>query len=106
MDPLAPDAPAVGCCRVWAAPPGFSTDGSSTLAAGGSIAWLTAALLSGMRLEAHLLLALAIGTRMAVLVTAMILTGRAAPTNDVPGPRRARDFAVCPHREHARVRAV
>jgi hypothetical protein len=77
-----------------------------TLAAGGSIAWLTAALLSGMRLEAHPLLALAIGTRMAVLVTAMILTGRAAPTNDVPGPRRARGFAVCPHREHARVRAV
>ena len=49
-----------------------------TLAAVGSIAWLTAALLilSGMQFEAHLLLALAIGTLMAVLPIAMILEGR------------------------------
>jgi moderate conductance mechanosensitive channel len=48
------------------------------LAAVGSFGWLTAALLilSGMQLEAHLLLALAIGTLVAVLLAAMIMEGR------------------------------
>ncbi len=49
-----------------------------TLATVGSVGWLTAALLilSGMRLEAHLILALAIGTLMAVLLIIMIVQSR------------------------------
>ncbi len=49
-----------------------------TLATVGSIGWLTAALLilSGMRLEAHLILALAIGTLMAILLIVMIVQSR------------------------------
>jgi hypothetical protein len=49
-----------------------------TLAAVGSVGWLSAALLilSGMQFQAHLLLALAIGALMALLLAAMILEGR------------------------------
>jgi hypothetical protein len=61
---LAPDAPAARLLPVSDGVAGFLHRWLVTMAAAGSIGWLTAALLilSGMQLEAHLILALAIGT--------------------------------------------
>ena len=75
---LAPDAPAVRLLPVSDRAAGFLHRWLVTIAAVGSIGWLTAALviLSGMQLQAHLMLALAIGTLMALLLIGMILEGR------------------------------
>jgi small-conductance mechanosensitive channel len=75
---LAPDAPAVRLLPVSDRVAGFLHRWLVTIAAVGSIGWLTAALLilSGMQLEAHLILALAIGTLVALLLIGMILEGR------------------------------
>jgi moderate conductance mechanosensitive channel len=75
---MAPDAPGARLLPLADRTSRFLYRWLVTLAAVGSIGWLTAALLilSGMRFEAHLLLALAVGTLMAGLLTAMILAGR------------------------------
>jgi moderate conductance mechanosensitive channel len=75
---LAPDAPGARLLPLADRAARFLYRRLVTLAAAGSVAWLTAALLilSGMRLDAHLLLAVAVGTLMAALLSAMILAGR------------------------------
>ena len=75
---LAPDAPGARLLPLGDPAARFLHRWLVTLAAVGSVAWLSAALLilSGMQLEAHLILALAVGTLMAALLVAMILTGR------------------------------
>ena len=75
---LAPDAPGARLLPLSDRAARFLHRWLVTLATVGSVGWLTAALLilSGMQLEAHLILALAIGALMAVLLSAMILAGR------------------------------
>jgi small-conductance mechanosensitive channel len=75
---LAPDAPSARLLPLSDRAARFLHRWLVALATVGSVAWLTAALLilSGMQLEAHLVLALAIGALMAVLLSAMILAGR------------------------------
>ena len=96
---LAPDAPGARLLPLSDRTARFLNRWLMMLAAIGSVGWLTAALLilSGMQLEAHLILALAIGALMAVLLSAMILAGRplvaAALVGDDPttaGPVRLR----------------
>jgi moderate conductance mechanosensitive channel len=75
---LAPDAPSARLLPLSDQAARFLQRWLVTLATVGSVAWLSAALLilSGMRLEAHLILALAIGTLIALLLVAMILASR------------------------------
>jgi small-conductance mechanosensitive channel len=75
---LAPHAPAVRLLPMSDRAAGFLHRWLVTIAAAGSIGWLTAALLilSGMQLQAHLILALAIGTLITLLLLGMILEGR------------------------------
>jgi hypothetical protein len=75
---LAPDAPGARLLPLGDRAARFLHRWLVTLAAVGSVAWLSAALLilSGMQLEAHLILALAVGTMMAALLVAMILAAR------------------------------
>jgi small-conductance mechanosensitive channel len=75
---LAPEAPGARLLPLGDGAARFLHGWLVTLAAVGSVAWLSAALLilSGMQLAAHLLLALAVGTLMALLLMAMILSGR------------------------------
>ena len=75
---LAPDAPGARLLPLGDGAARFLHRWLVTLAAVGSVAWLSAALLilSGMQLAAHLILALAVGTLMALLLGAMILSGR------------------------------
>jgi hypothetical protein len=75
---LAPDAPGARLLPLADPAARFLHRWLVTLAAVGSIGWLSAALLilSGMQLEQHLLLALAIGTLVALLLAVMILQGR------------------------------
>ena len=75
---LAPHAPAVRLLPMSDRAAGFLHRWLVTIAAAGSIGWLTAALLilSGMQLQAHLILALAIGTLITLLLVGMILEGR------------------------------
>jgi moderate conductance mechanosensitive channel len=96
---LAPDAPGARLLPLSDQAARFLYRWLVALAALGSVGWLTAALLilSGMKLEAHLILALGIGALMAVLLSAMILAGRplvaAALVGDDPtaaGPLRLR----------------
>jgi hypothetical protein len=74
---LAPDAPSARLLPLSDRAARFLHRWLVALATVGSVAWLTAALLilSGMQLEAHLVLALAIGALIAVLLSAMILAG-------------------------------
>ena len=66
------------CCRSPDRTTRFLHRWLVTLITVGSVAWLTAALLilSGMQLQAHLPLALAVGALMALLLSAMVLSGR------------------------------
>ncbi|HYZ26125.1 MAG TPA: mechanosensitive ion channel family protein [Geminicoccaceae bacterium] len=75
---LGPDAPAARLLPLADPAARFLHRWFVTLAAAGSFGWLTAALLilSGMQLEAHLLLALAVGTLVTLLLVAMIVGGR------------------------------
>ena len=75
---LAPDAPGARLLPLSDPAARFLQRWLVTLATVGSVAWLSAALLilSGMRLEAHLILALAVGALIAFLLVAMILAGR------------------------------
>ena len=75
---LAPDAPGARLLPLADDAARFLQRWLVTLAAVGSVAWLSAALLilSGMRLEAHLIVALVVGTLIALLLVAMILSGR------------------------------
>ena len=93
---LAPDAPGARLLPLADAAARFLHRWFVILAAVGSTGWLTAALLilSGMQLEAHLLLALGMGTLMALLLATMILQGRGlvarALAGDAITPLRAR----------------
>ncbi len=75
---LAPDAPGARLLPLSDRAARFLHRWLVMLTVVGSVGWLTAALLilSGMPLEAHLIVALAIGTLMALLLVAMILAGR------------------------------
>jgi small-conductance mechanosensitive channel len=76
--PLAPDAPAARLVPLSDQAARFLHRWLVTLATAGSVGWLTAALLilTGIQLEAHLIVALAVGALMAVLLIAMILASR------------------------------
>jgi small-conductance mechanosensitive channel len=75
---LAPDAPGARLLPASDQAARFLHRWLVTLATVGSVGWLTAALLilTGIRLEAHLIVALAVGALIAALLIAMILAGR------------------------------
>jgi hypothetical protein len=88
---LAPNAAAVRLLPMSDGAASFLHRWLVTIAAVGSIGWLTAALLilSGMQLQAHLILALALGTLIALLLIGMILVVAAVLLGEQPAQASA-----------------
>ena len=86
---LAPDAPGARLLSLGDAVARFLYRWLVVLASVASFGWLSAALLilSGMQLDAHLILALAIGTLMALLLAVMLLQSRPLVRAALLGPR-------------------
>jgi small-conductance mechanosensitive channel len=88
---LAPEAPAARLLPLTDAVARFLYRWLVILSSVASFAWLSAALLilSGMQLDAHLILALAIGTLMALLLVVMLLQSRPLVRAALLGPAPA-----------------